>query len=154
MAARLLLVWHSRTGRTTSLKDAAVAGVRRVQPALDLRVLAAAAAQPADLLWADGYLFGCAEHFGGMAGMFKDFLERCYYPVRERVDARPYALFIACYNDGRGAVAGIDKVLRGLHLKPVQAPVVWRETEPGFDGIGAADELGETFATALGMGLW
>lgn len=154
MAARLLLVWHSRTGRTTRLKDAVVAGVRRVQPALDLRVLAAANAQAADLLWGDGYLFGCAEHFGAMAGLFKDFLERCYVPVQGQVDARPYALFIACHNDGRGAVAGIDKVLRGLQLKSVQAPVIWRETESGVDGIGAADELGETFATGLGMGLW
>lgn len=155
MAARLLLLWHSRTGRTTQLKDAVLAGILRAGlDALECRVRTAAAAEPDDWLWADGYLLGCAEHFGAMAGLFKDCLERCYYPLQGRIDGRPYALFIACHNDGRGAVAGIDRVLRGLNLKAVQEALVWRETEPAFDAGSAAVELGETFATALAMGLW
>jgi multimeric flavodoxin WrbA len=150
---RLLLVWHSRGGRTAQLKDAVLAGVAR-EPGISCRVLHAAEAGPDDWLWADGFLFGCAEHFGAMAGLFKDFLERSYYPVQGQVDGRPYGLFIACQNDGRGAVSGIEKVLRGLNLRLVQPALVWRENEPGYDWRAAAEELGEALASGLALSVW
>lgn len=150
---RLLLVWHSRSGRTAQLKDAVLAGVAQVTE-VECRVRHAAEAVPEDLLWADAYLFGCAEHFGSMAGLFKDFLERSFYAVEGRIDGRPYALFIACNNDGRGAASAIERVLRGLHLRVVQPALIWRETEPEFDWAGTATALGQGMAEGLRLGLW
>lgn len=148
--ARLLLVWHSRTGRTGQLKDAVLAGLAAVD-GVELRVRPATEADADDVRWAEGYLFGCAEHFGQMAGLFKDFLERIYYPVQGQLDGRPYALFIACGNDGRGAASGIERILRGLNLKQVQAPLIWRENEPEFDWRTAGEELGQAMGMGVGM---
>jgi NAD(P)H-dependent FMN reductase len=150
--ARILLVWQSRSGRTAMLKDAIVEGIKRV-PETQLRCLSASTANVDDVLWAEGYLFGCAEYFGSMAGLFKDFLERVYEPLQERVAGRPYALFVAAGNDGRGAASSIDRIVRGLSLKVVQDALIWRSNDVQFSQ-DAAVELGETFATALQLGLW
>lgn len=149
--ARILLVWQSRTGRTAQLKDALVRGIERVE--VELRCLSAGDAVADDLLWAQAYLFGCAEHFGTMAGLFQDFLERVYDPLQQRIAGRPYALFVAAGNDGRGAVSSVDRVLRGLSLKPVQEALIWRADDAGFD-LDSATVLGESFATAVQMGIW
>jgi multimeric flavodoxin WrbA len=150
--ARVLLVWQSRSGRTAALKDALLRGLARV-PDIELRCLSAPAATADDLLWADAYLFGCAEHFGSMAGLFKEFLERVYDPLQERIAGRPYALFITAGNDGRGAASSIDRVLRGLSLKPVQEALIWRGNDPQFD-LCSGEELGESFATGVSMRIW
>ena len=46
-----------------------------------MRLLAAPQAGPEDLLSADGYLFVTPENLATMAGLMKDFFDRCYYPV-------------------------------------------------------------------------
>ena len=41
----------------------------------------AADTEPADLLAADGYIFCAPENLAAIAGVMKDFFDRCYYPV-------------------------------------------------------------------------
>lgn len=149
--ARVLLVWQSRGGRTATLADAVLQGIRRTE--VEVRSLPATQACADDLLWADGCLLGCGEHFGSMSGLFKDFLERIYDPLQERIAGRPYALFVAAGNDGRGAAASIERILRGLQLKQVQEPLIWRASDAAFD-LQQARELGQAFAAGVQMGLW
>lgn len=150
--ARLLLVWQSRSGRTTALKDALVSGIAQVE-GLSWCVRPATETHAEHLLWADGCLFGCAEHFGQMAGLFKDFLERIYEPCGERLAGRPYGLFVAAGNDGRGAISGMQRVLTGLRMKPVMEPICWRASEGVMD-LTAVREQGQGFALGLQSGLW
>ena len=58
------------------------------------RLLHASAASAADVLNADGYAFATPENLGAISGLMKDFFDRCYYPVLERIDGRPYAALI------------------------------------------------------------
>jgi len=147
---RLLLVYHSRSGRTEALTEQVVLGASEAD--VELIVKRAEAADADDVAAADGYLFGTPENFGAMAGMFKDFLERIYYPLQDRIPGRPYALFVACGNDGQGAVESTRRVLRGLQLKEVQAPVIWKQADPLPQS--AAHELGLTVALGLQHRLW
>ncbi|EJL25544.1 NAD(P)H-dependent oxidoreductase, partial [Novosphingobium sp. AP12] len=77
------------------------------------RSIAAADAQPQDLLAAQAYLFVCPENLGTMTGMMKEMFDRCYYPLLGRVEGRPYATAIAAGSDGRGAQTQIDRIVTG-----------------------------------------
>ena len=60
------------------------------EPSIRVHVLSAPVAQAADLLGADGYIFGTPENLAAMAGLMKDFFDRTYYPVLDQISGRPY----------------------------------------------------------------
>ena len=154
MPNHLLIVYHSKTGNTEALAQAAYAGATDdLIEAVDVRLLRAHDAGPADLLWADALLLGTPENFGYMSGAMKDFLDRTFYEVEGRIAALPYAIFVSAGNDGSGAVRAIQRIGNGYPFKQVQQPVIAR------DGVDAADlaqarELGMTLAAGLEAGVF
>jgi len=80
----LLIVCHSLTGGTRQMAEAAA-----MEPGVDVRLLQAAAAGPGDMLAADGYIFAAPEKLAALAGLMKDFFDRCYYPVLISRDYSP-----------------------------------------------------------------
>jgi len=120
---RLLVVWHSHTGGARQMAEAAAAAAR-AEAGVEVELTHAAAAGPADLLAADGYLFATPENLASMAGLMKDFFDRVYYPVLERLNGRPYALLVCAGSDGAGAVRQIERIATGLRLKAVAPPLV------------------------------
>lgn len=115
----LLIVWHSRTGASQAMAEAAYAAA----PGL-AQIMPAAEAAPEDLLAAQGYLFACPENLGSMSGPMKDLFDRCYYPLLGRVEGRPYATIIAAGSDGHGAQAQIDRIVTGWRLRRVAEPLI------------------------------
>ena len=117
----LLIVWHSRTGGSEQMARAAATGA-----ANEAKVILrdAAAAEPDDLLVADGYLFACPENLASMSGEMKAFFDRCYYPVLGRIEGRPYAVMICAGSDGAGAARQIARIATGWRLKPVAEPLI------------------------------
>ena len=121
----LLIVYHSATGRTADLAQAALRGAR--DPAVEgveTRIVAARDAGPNDLLWAHGLLLGTPENFGYMSGALKDFFDRTFYPVEGRLQPLPYAAFISAGNDGSGALRAIRRIVGGYPFVEVQEPIV------------------------------
>ena len=76
----LLIVYHSLTGGTRQMAEAAAAGAA-AESGVAVRLLQAAAAGPGDVLAADGYIFAAPENLAALSGLMKDFFDRCYYPV-------------------------------------------------------------------------
>jgi flavodoxin len=154
MPKHLLIVYHSKTGNTQALARAAHAGATDdLIEAVDVRLLRAHDAGPADLLWADALLLGTPENFGYMSGAMKDFLDRTFYEVEGRIASLPYAIFISAGNDGTGAVSAIQRIGNGYPFNQVQQPLIVR------DGVDVADlerckELGMTLAAGLDAGLY
>jgi multimeric flavodoxin WrbA len=72
---QLLIVWHSRTGAAEAMARAAFEGA---QTEGKVRMLAAEAAGPDDMLAAAGYLFAAPENLGTLSGEMKTFFDRCY----------------------------------------------------------------------------
>ena len=105
---RLLIVWHSLTGGSEQMARAA-------SEATEAEVLLKRAreAGPDDLLAADGYLFACPENLASMAGAMKDFFDRSYYPVLERIEGRPYASMICAGSDGEGTARQMARIATG-----------------------------------------
>ncbi len=150
----LLIVYHTQTGNTQRMAEAAYAGSQDDEvTGVEARKLSCSDAGAEDLLWADGLLLGTPENFGYMSGAMKDFLDRTFYEVEGRIAPLPYAIFISAGNDGTGAVRAIQRIGNGYPFNQVQQPLIVR------DGVDAADleqckELGMTLAAGLDAGLY
>ena len=114
----LLVVYHSRTGGTQQMAQAAVEGAS-TEPAIRTRLLRADEAGADDLLEAAGYVFATPENLAALAGAMKEFFDRTYYPVLGRIEGRPYAALICAGSDGSNALRQLDRIATGWRLKPV-----------------------------------
>ncbi|HTN48756.1 MAG TPA: NAD(P)H-dependent oxidoreductase [Burkholderiaceae bacterium] len=160
----LLIVYHSMTGAAEQLALAAAAGAR-TQDGVEVRVHRAPEVGDADVLAADGYLFAMPENLATMAGLMKDFFDRVYYAVLERINGRPYAAIIAAGTDGAGAARQVQRIATGLRLREVAQPLVIRngaqtpedilapKTVPVAD-LELARELGTALAAGLASGIF
>ena len=120
---------------------------------VDVRVRSALEADADDLLWADGFIFGTPENFGYMSGAMKYFLDRAYYPCENKINGRPFALFVRAGNDGTGAISSLRRILSGLAVREVQEPVL---IAGEFDEsrLSECEELGLTMAAGLEAGVF
>lgn len=119
----LLIVFHSMTGGTEQMAAAATDGAA-AEGDVAVRLLRAAAAGPGDVLAADGYIFACPENLAAMAGLMKDFFDRCYYPALERLNGRPYATMICAGSDGSNAARQIARIATGWRLREAAEPLI------------------------------
>ncbi len=164
MSKQLLVVWWTMTGGTRQLVDAFCAGAAG-QEDVELVVRRADDADAPDVLAAHAMLFATPENLASMAGMMKDFFDRTYYAVLERVDGRPYATMVCAGSDGQGAARQIARIATGWRLKPVAEPLVVITHAQTPEAILAAKtidapsldrarELGATMAAGVSMGIW
>ena len=119
--SRLLIVYHSATGGTEQMARAAHAAASAEG---DATLLRAADAGPEDLLSHDGYLFATPENLAAIAGVMKDFFDRSYYPVLDRIEGRPYAQMVCAGSDGSNAARQTARIATGWRLKQVQEPLI------------------------------
>lgn len=149
---RLLIVYHTQSGHTERLAEAALAGARQIGE-VDTEIRRAFATNIEHLLAADGLLFGTPENFGTMSGALKDLFDRTYYPAEGLMVGRPYAVFVAAGNDGRGAHAQIDRIATGYGWKKVHDGHIARGELTDAD-LRACEELGMTLAAGLDCGIF
>jgi multimeric flavodoxin WrbA len=153
MARRLLVVWHSQGGTARRLADAVVRGAQR-EDGVDVRARRAFDAGVDDLVWAEAVVFVTPENFGYMSGALKDFFDRTFYPAQGRIaQGLPYALVVKAGNDGTGAATSVARIARGYPLKRVAEPLVVQGDVADGD-VARAEELGQTIAAGLGLGIW
>jgi multimeric flavodoxin WrbA len=160
----LLIVYHSRTGGTRQMAEAAALGAR-TEPEIDVRLLTAPEADGADMLAADGYIFASPENLAALAGRMKDFFDRSYYAVLDRINGRPYATMICAGSDGENAARQIARIATGWRLRAIAEPLIvctHAQTPEAIlapKHIGAADlerctELGAAIAAGLASGIF
>lgn len=162
----LLIVYHSMTDGTRQMAEAARAGAcASTEPGVQVRLLHAGQAGPADVLGADGFLFATPENLGSISGLLKDFFDRSYYAVLDQVNGRPYACLVCAGSDGSGAVRQIDRIVTGWRLKPVAEPVIvctHAQTPQAIlatksipaDQLRRCQALGESMAVGLELGVF
>ncbi len=119
--AQLLIVYHSRTGGTRQMAEAAAEAARDEANTI---LKTADQAGPNDLLAADGYIFCAPENLAAISGLMKDFFDRCYYPVLGRIEGRPYAQMVCAGSDGENAARQMARIATGWRLKEVQPPLI------------------------------
>jgi len=120
---------------------------------------------PEHLLAADGYLFACPENLASMAGLMKDFFDRCYYPVLDRLNGRPYAVMICAGSDGSNAARQIERIATGWRLEQIAPTIIvcthaqtperiLQAKQIGSEELAQCRELGATMASGLEMGIF
>jgi multimeric flavodoxin WrbA len=160
----LLIVFHTLTGGTRQMAEAAEAGASD-EPDTTTRMLTAAQTEPADVLAADGYIFATPENLAAMAGQMKDFFDRTYYPALERLNGRPYAILICAGSDGENAARQITRIATGWRLRPIADPLIVRTNAQTPEAIlapktikpadlTACREIGAVLATGLAAGIF
>ena len=119
----LLIVFHTMTGGSRQMADAAARGASHEQN-VQARVLPARAAGPDDVLQAQGYIFVTPENLASMSGIMKDFFDRTFYAALDRVTGRAYATLVCAGSDGANAVRQIDRICTGWRLRKAAEPVI------------------------------
>jgi multimeric flavodoxin WrbA len=160
----MLIVYHSMTGGTKQMADAAAAGAR-TERELMVAFLRAPDAGPADVLAADGYLFATPENLASMSGLMKDFFDRTYYAALDRLNGRPYATLVCAGSDGRQAAAQIERIATGWRLRAVAEPLIvctqaqapeaiLRPKQIARADLERCEEIGATLAAGIAMGIF
>lgn len=151
---RLLVVAHIPSINTNRLRDAVLAGAGH--PDIDgVEAIAKTPfeAGPDDVLAADAVILGTTENLGYMSGAMKDFFDRTYYPVLEKAQGLPYALYIRAGMDGTGTRRGVETIITGLRWRAVQDPLICRgDWDEAF--VAQCEELGMAMAAGLEAGVF
>ena len=156
----LLIAWHSRTGASQAMAEAAFEGGGE-----DARLLRCDEVGPEALLAARAYLFVCPENLATMSGLMKEMFDRCYYPVLGRIEGRGYATAIAAGSDGEGAQRQIDRICKGWRLKRVADPMIvntdaqtpeeiLRPKQLSEEALAQCRQLGGAMAQGAAMGIF
>lgn len=160
----LLIVHHSMTGGARRMA-AAVADGAATETEVMVRQLMARDAGPADVLSADAYVFATPENLASMAGLMKDFFDRCYYPVLDRINGRAYAALVCAGSDGQGAARQLARIATGWRLRAACAPLIvctHAQTPEaiaapktiGPEDIARCEEIGALLAAGLAAGIY
>jgi multimeric flavodoxin WrbA len=160
----LLIVYQSTTGGTLQMAHAAAAGAR-AEPGVEVCLRRSSDAQAKDILGADGYVFAAPENLGSVAGMMKDFFDRTYYPVLDRINGRPFSILICAGSDGRSAAFQIGRIAAGWRLRSVAEPLIvctHAQTPEQIlapkrideQSLARCEELGRTMAAGLSVGIF
>jgi multimeric flavodoxin WrbA len=97
--------------------------------------------------------------------MLKDFFDRTYYAVLERLNGRPYAVLICAGSDGQNAARQVERIATGWRLKPIAPPLIvcthaqtaeeiLRPKQIGPESLQACADLGAAMATGLALGVF
>ncbi len=159
----LLIVYHTMTGGSQQMAEAAARGASEHEVAV--RRLSARDAGAEDLLTADGYIFITPENLAAMSGVMKDFFDRTYYAVLERIIGRPYATLVCAGSDGENAVRQIARICTGWRLKAVsEAVIVCTHAQTpekilapktiGVEDLKRCEEIGAALAAGIALGIF
>ncbi len=160
--AQLLIIYHSRTGGSRQMAEAAAEAAADETNTILKR---AEDATPEDMLTADGYLFCAPENLAALSGQMKEFFDRCYYPVLGCIEGRPYAQMICAGSDGANAARQLARIATGWRLKEVQQPLILcthAQTPEAIlapktlpeDQLDACRDLGQALGAGLAMGVF
>lgn len=160
----VLIVYHTVTGGSEQMARAAAAGAAR-EPEVRVCLEAAAETGPQALLDAHGYLFVCPENLAAISGLMKDFFDRSYYAVLERIQGRPYASAICAGSDGTNAARQIERIATGWRLSEIAPPLIvcthaqtpeeiLSPKRIGASELARCEELGATLAAGLALGIF
>lgn len=161
---KLAIIWHSLTGGSQALAEAAAQGAGGTQGVKTL-MRHADKASPQTLLEADGYIFAFPENLAAISGVMKAYFDRAYYPCLGQIEGRPYALLVCAGSDGSNAVRQAERIATGWRLKRIAdslivcthaqtpeailAPKIIADTE-----LAKARDLGAAMAEGLALGIY
>ncbi len=142
---KVLIIFYSRGGNTEKMAKAIAEGAE--SEAVEVEVMRVDYATAYDFVTADAVAFGSPNYFGYMAGNMKDFFDRMWWSLRDRVSGKPSAAFSSAGGGRDTALLSIERIMNSFKLNKVADGVVARG-EPGSEEIDACKRLGVALAKA------
>lgn len=160
----LLIVFHSRTGGAQQMAEAAALGASATGE-VSVRLMRAADANADDLLQADAYIFVMPENLAAIAGVMKEFFDRTFYAVLERIIGRSYAVLVCAGSDGANAVRQVERICTGWRLRRATASIIvctHAQTKESIlamktisqDELQRCEDAGAALAAGLALGIF
>jgi multimeric flavodoxin WrbA len=160
----LLIVYHSMTGGTSQMAQAAARGAAKLDE-VGVVLMRAPDARHEDVIGADGYIFATPENLAAISGLMKDFFDRTYYAALDRINGRPYALLICAGSEGSNAVRQVERIATGWRLRKVCEPLVvctHAQTPEAIlapkiiatEDLARCEEVGAALAAGLSAGIY
>ena len=141
--AKLLIVYHSQSGNTEAMAKAISEGANAAGVTVALKK--AVDTNDTDLLGCDVVAIGTPNYFSYMAGMVKDFFDRVWPTVREKMADKPYVVFGSYGGGGMVAIETVENICKGLGMKQV-CEAVSAQREPTVENLNECKELGKKLA--------
>ena len=140
---RVLIVYHSQGGNTEAMAKEVSAGATAAGATVILRRAVNANAE--DILNCDVVAIGTPNYFGYMAGMVKDFFDRVWATVRDRMAGKPYATFGSKGGGGAQALETVERICDGLKMSRLHDGVL-ATRKPTEEVLSECRELGTRLA--------
>lgn len=149
----MLVVANTPSANTLALAHAVVRGADHPDiESVSVKHIQPLQATEDHVIAADGIILGTTENFGYMSGALKDFFDRIYYPVLDRKQGTPYALYVRAGLDGTGTINAVERIVTGLRWKSICDPLLCHGSY--VDAFtDQCEELGLTMAASLDAGI-
>ena len=150
---RILFIHHSPSPNTIKLSKHLGSKIKLLNPNINLIVLKPIETNIDSFLSIDGVIIGTTENFGYMSGLTKDFFDRTYEDLQNKMEGLPIFYYVRAGLDGNGCQIGIDKILTGLKWRQVVPPLILKgEWDDNF--INKLEEKSLTFVNGIEMGIY
>jgi NAD(P)H dehydrogenase (quinone) len=143
--AKILVIYHSRTGNTEKLAEAIAKGARKVS-GVEAVLKKVTDVTVNDVANADGYAFGSPSHFSIMSGEMLTMFTNIY-PGRHQLAGKPACVFTTGAGGQVTALENIEKILGAFNPKWIK-PGIAVEGSPKPKDLDQAEKLGEKLAKA------
>jgi flavorubredoxin len=141
--AKVLIIYHSQSGNTEAMAKAVSEAAAAAGGSVVLKKAAEAKAE--DILGCDVVAFGSPNYFGYMAGMVKDFFDRVWATIRDKMGDRPYATFGSKGGGGAKGVESVDSICNGLKMNKAFESVLGTR-QPTEEVLAQCRDLGRKLA--------
>jgi flavorubredoxin len=140
---KVLIIYHSQTGHTGAMAKAVADGAKAAGATVILKK--AAEANDKDILDCDIVVFGTPNYFSYMAGMVKDFFDRAWPTIRDKMADKPYAVFGSYGGGGMPAIETVERICDNMSMKRI-CDSLGVQREPTAENLKACKELGKKIA--------
>ncbi len=140
---KVLIIYHSQTGNTEAMAKAVAEGASAAGATVIMKK--AVDANDKDLLDCDVVAFGTPNNFSYMAGMVKDFFDRAWPTVRDKMADKPYAVFGSYGGGGMPAIESVEKICDNMSMKRLYDSI-GIQRQPTEENLAACKELGGKIA--------
>jgi len=140
---KILIVYHTQSGNTELMAKAVAEGAKAGGSTVALKK--AVDANVDDILNCDLIAIGTPNYFGYMSGMVKDFFDRVWGTIRDKVGDKPYVTFGSKGGGGGQALDSVEKICDGLKMiRAYQGVLATRK--PTDDVLVECRDLGKKIA--------
>jgi flavorubredoxin len=140
---KVLIIYHSQSGNTEAMAKAVSEGANAAGAAVVLKRAVDANAE--DILGCDIVAIGTPSYFGYMAGLVKDFFDRTWATIRDKVGNKPYVTFGSKGGGGAQALDSVERICDGIKMSKVFEGVL-ATREPTAEDLAECRELGRKVA--------